>query len=1067
MRFGDANPALETPTRPDLLGDGERSHDDCATCRGVYDGHMLRGVRCRWVAVSLAALSSLVACHKTKAQSRATSISATAKPAVFMRESLTATREAMAAAYRLSLDSRLVGAIPLVAELLGAPLSKPPAVSWVAASHGWDIRVGTESLGTLDELCDFGAAHALLLDWAKKQLAAHPFMQETQPLPAFEPGFDEAAVKALRHAGKTWLVPALRGRAIHAMSGALLSLALQSLDATGEADVLLAAAWAATALDEAAGHAQPAQKMVLALVLGYRRAALQAAAWVPDIDAVRAYVLSDSKRLQALAEDPGSNLVTRYLWLRYLLLSDLSQEAETFLAERMAGTRGTMPVVQAQVMWGDFQILRSLASSGPAVVLRSAMRDAGEQYAARAAQATESRQENLILRHLNVSTGKLLAAFDGTLAALSSDKNDPTVPALAAYYRAAMLTALRDKGNDYLHVLCSNKAAAEFARTVRDDKGSLAATFAPWFDALVAADAGRPVTGELLAILQARQGMGGLALMDTFKTIQARDHWTRPMIYAAARALIARLDSRPQHRELAGRVAYRLPDLRLYERMERSFVEVAPGVSLSSQASFAVFAGDKALLEQTAELLRLRPCDRIHVAATRMDLGLLPPKAALREMQSAALGDRAGSKGLMCLIEVLENVVAANKIESWRLSANERAKRALKVTRAISRDPNGAIVSLARRWLAHHPDPRGLDGAAVRASLTRTLRRMGNAKEALLAIEPAVPTGQNAAMVEAAIDHALLKHADQARSLIAAAASRYPGASSVVARAGIEWRLGDPVEAARILKQSGEMGSSFDGQVGATVADVFVNDRIPGLKTAVAELFKAGLRDDTKQAVLDELVVTDVKRAIAVIDQLAEPIQKQYAVTRHYDAIRAVKGDEAAQALGRKLLRSASPSLAKLVISEYADEAPLWFLPMPPGPQDRDLQWLLRAVAAQRNPRSVYVDALRRHFAKPSPGKGLGADRYYVLGRLVMGLESEQVGTSLAGTTPSSSCEAAFYLGIRAQGLGKLEEAHDWYRVAAETSLPREAEHHFALGQLTVWSRQGKSLARIANEAAR
>ena len=1040
---------------------------DCGIRYPAYDEDMASLVRCRRrVAVLCAVVGSLVACHKPKAESRA-HVLAKVEPVLFMRESLAATREALAAAYRLSLDARLVRAIPLVVELVGAPLSGPPAVSWVETARGWDIRVGAESLGTLDELCDFGAAHALLLDWAKRQIAAHPLMEEPRPLPAFEPMFDEAAVKAVRKAGERWRNPTTRMRAIHAMSGGLLALALQSLDAMDAADALLAAAWAATALDEAATHTQPTQKMVLAHVLGYRRAAQQAAAWVPDTSAARAYVLLDNERLQALAGDAASDPVTRYLWLRRLLQSDLGQEAETFLAGHMAEARATMPVVQAQVMWGDFQIRRSLASSGPAVVLRSLMRDASDKYAERAAKALDSRDEGRILRQLDVDASKQLAAFDAALAALVLDNSNPTVPALEAYYRAAMLTALRDKGHDYLHTLSSNKAAAAFVQSLRDDKGRIAATFAPWFDSLVAADAGQPVTGELLANLQSLQGIGGLALLDVFKAIQAKDDWANPMGYAGARALMARLDSRPNNRDLAGKVAHRLPDLRIYERMHRSFVEVAPGAALSSQASFAVYAGDKALLEQTAALSQLRPCDRIHIAATRVDLGLLAPQAGMREMEAAALGDQEGSGGLQCLIGVLENVVAANKIESWRLPPGGRWEHTRNVTRALSSEPNGAIVGLARKWLGDHPDPRGLDGAAVRGSLARALRRMGKPAEALLAIEPAVSTGQGAAMRETAIAHALLKHADAARSLMQKSSARYPGASSVVGQAAIEWRLGNPVDAAKIVKQSGQSGEDFNRALGEAMADAFLGDKTPGLETAVNELFKTGIREDAKQAILDALVVGDVKRAIAVIDQLAEPVQHQYAIVRHYNAIRSVKGETAAQALGRRLLRSAPPSLAQLVIAGHGQEAPLWFLSEPPAPQARDLLWLFRAVAAQWNPRSVYVDALRRHFAKPSPDKGLGSDRYYVLGRLVMGLESEAVGTSLRGTTPSTSCEAAFYLGARAQGLGKLDEAHDWYRVAVETSLPGEAEYHFALTQLDIWSKEGKSLARIAKETMR
>jgi lipoprotein NlpI len=84
-----------------------------------------------------------------------------------------------------------------------------------------------------------------------------------------------------------------------------------------------------------------------------------------------------------------------------------------------------------------------------------------------------------------------------------------------------------------------------------------------------------------------------------------------------------------------------------------------------------------------------------------------------------------------------------------------------------------------------------------------------------------------------------------------------------------------------------------------------------------------------------------------------------------------------------------------------------------------------------------------------------------------MGLEDEAAGTALRGTTPSQACEVAFYLGARAQGLGKLDQAHDWYRAAVEMSLPSESEYHFALTQLAIWSAQGKSLERLAREGGR
>jgi len=198
---------------------------------------------------------------------------------------------------------------------------------------------------------------------------------------------------------------------------------------------------------------------------------------------------------------------------------------------------------------------------------------------------------------------------------------------------------------------------------------------------------------------------------------QGKIDWGEPASYAGARALMARLDSRPSNRDLAGKVAHRLPDLRIYERMHQSLADVAPGDVPSSQADFAAFAGDKALREKTAALPQLRPCDRIHITAKRVDLGLVAPQAGMREMATAALADQEGARGLLCLIGVLENVVHADKIEAWKSKPGGDGERSWNIVRALSKDPNGAIVRLARKWLAAHPDPRGLDGAAVRGSL--------------------------------------------------------------------------------------------------------------------------------------------------------------------------------------------------------------------------------------------------------------------------------------------------------------------------------------------------------------
>jgi hypothetical protein len=183
------------------------------------------------------------------------------------------------------------------------------------------------------------------------------------------------------------------------------------------------------------------------------------------------------------------------------------------------------------------------------------------------------------------------------------------------------------------------------------------------------------------------------------------------------------------------------------------------------------------------------------------------------------------------------------------------------------------------------------------------------------------------------------------------------------------------------------------------------------------------------------------------------------ATIRNFDVVRAAKGDAAAEAWGRERLAGAPGQIAARAIADHQEE-PLWLLDEPGPGEARDVLWLFRAVAAQWHSPSRHLETLKQHFALP------GDARYYLLGRAVMGLEDEAAGTALRGTTPSQSCEVAFYLGARAQGLGKLDEAHDWYRAAIETSLPGESEYRFALAQLTIWSVQGKSLARLAKEGS-
>ena len=996
---------------------------------------MAYGFRCLRLVVACTVVVMLAMCQKPRAAPKTAPIPGLdpggpprAAPAVFVRESLAATREALQSAYRLSLDARIVDAAAITAALVGAPLVQPPSVTW---QNGWRIRAGAVEIGSLAELPDFDQAHAMLVAWAGRQLAAHPMSRDAAPIEPAELLFDEAAVRAVRLGAKLWAEPARRAQGIHELSVGSVSLAFQVLDAMQAADRLLAAAWAATALDEALGHAQRAQRSLLAFALGYRRAAQRIAAPMAETSPVRAYVFADDTRLAALAAEPASDTTARFLWMRRLLLSRRYDEAQRWGQARLADFAAAVPVVLAKVVWGDFELQRSLASKAPALVLLSAFRDSGgvrSEQAARA-RALSSDPEQTILGRLGVEPGKALSAFDEAVSAMAGSKADPVADAVGAYYRGSMFTALRAKGRDYLHTLGSNPAAAWFARSLATDAGPTASTFKRWFDYLVASNSGQEVTGKLLENVQALPGIGGLALTDIFYEIQNRIDWANPTTYAAARGVVSRLDTRPADRALAGDIAQKLPDLRMLERMYRSVTEVAPGAFPGVHVFLAMYTGDPALIDAALAIPQLGVCDRIRVLETRAKLGLAPLGTALREMEAAAARDTGSADALVCLMDVLHT--------------NQR---------------RADIVRLARAWLDRHPDPRGLDGVTVRRYLAQALRGLGKNQEALRAIEPAVSSGQGGAMGEAAALYAITGQAEKAQAMAEAAAARYPGTASTVLLAEVAWRLGKPVDAARILKQTTLRTFDYDA-VARVFADVFVRDKTPGIEAAMQEIFKAGLGNDAQAAFIEALGKSDAKLAVAFMEKLTDPNARMLATIRSFDVVRAAKGDAAAEAWGRERLAGAPGQIAARAVADHQEE-PLWLLDEPGPGEARDLLWLFRAVAAQWHPPSRHLEALKQHFASP------GNARYYLLGRVVMGLEDEAAGTALRGTTPSQSCEVAFYLGARAQGLGKLDEAHDWYRAAIETSLPGESEYRFALAQLAIWSAQGKSLARLAREGS-
>ena len=79
---------------------------------------------------------------------------------------------------------------------------------------------------------------------------------------------------------------------------------------------------------------------------------------------------------------------------------------------------------------------------------------------------------------------------------------------------------------------------------------------------------------------------------------------------------------------------------------------------------------------------------------------------------------------------------------------------------------------------------------------------------------------------------------------------------------------------------------------------------------------------------------------------------------------------------------------------------------------------------------------------------------------LRVGLEDQAQVLSLV-TQPNRLCEVAYYVGLKAEAEGRIEDAIAWYRVVLDTGLMQEGEYRWALDALWSWASRARSIASL------
>jgi tetratricopeptide (TPR) repeat protein len=368
-------------------------------------------------------------------------------------------------------------------------------------------------------------------------------------------------------------------------------------------------------------------------------------------------------------------------------------------------------------------------------------------------------------------------------------------------------------------------------------------------------------------------------------------------------------------------------------------------------------------------------------------------------------------------------------------------------------------------WLESHSRSQDIEYVIARAALARQLYLEGRYPEAWGAVEPVIDSQQAGAMQRGAMTLNKLGRREEAEELAKRALDRYPdGLFLRVMLAQFYWEWGRPQDAAALLKSGPYSPSLSDWQeIGLKFAETFKDRPKEEVLGAFMALLRQGMGAFELEPVTAAIATTRKDDcAFQMVNQLHwGGIGDLTFRIDGYKYLKALKGPGPALEWVRTAI---PPSLYNptTMMAYMADEYNLlWDLVDKPRPgHDEDFAWTMRAAASVKlgpgkDPhRAELVKYCREH------PKGY----WETISRYLVGLASEEELLAQAKST-QQRCENAYYLGLRAQSEGRLEDASDWYRISVESGLTNMGEYRWAHNQLYLWEGKGMSLSRLAAES--
>jgi tetratricopeptide (TPR) repeat protein len=838
------------------------------------------------------------------------------------------------------------------------------------------------------------------------QLGAVPHAAPAGPFTGLS---DQSALARLREVQGRWNPrdPA----AVHDAAEALVALSFHALDTMEVGDALPARALAALALaEELRGGAEPAMEALLASAMGYWKSAASIASALPAADPLRAYILRDDSALEAVAE--SGTLWARLLWLRRLEALGRTDDAVDWRDEQLRPVARTVVGLRPALFQTHDVEARSIQHALP-MVKAAFERD----FASDRPQTAWSRLRSVL--PTQPKQEPLLESFEGELGEISAPGPVFDRALIAAYFRGAFYSGV----SATVTQLIDGHRAPEDARGFLESLGALSQPPAQhlgiWIDAQLPFSTaheytrGKPGAEALAASLE----LGPWALQHALRFVnQDEDASAR-----AARIVMARMDTRPEHRRmLAADALYAVPDVELAKRacaailLERD--DDASGVAICART-----LRDRERLLAVARSPALNLGSRAAALTFLSDVGLASPQEIDAEFGKLLPLDDGWARVVSPYVDVLEQ-----------------------------RGDHGGARRVIEAWL---PTPRGssIIEQSLRASRARMLQLEGNPQEAWRELEPLTGTGHYGVMMRAAYVLAALGRKDEAVAMARKRLDRLPNDwNSLTVLVELLWRAGKPDEAANTLMHPPFRVDvdAWRERIGPAFARAFADRPDADALGAFVSLKTAGVvRRNLRELAVGAAGEVRNTLALAMLTRLletgpADPV----LLVRTASVMRSLQGLSAATAWLRAQTRPEDVySLARILYEQRQHELLWTALPEELPATALDGVWLLRAADASRSPQeqALRAPALAQHFAAAQ------GTETYLLGRYLSGLSNVD---SVRRATHRT--RTAWVLGVRAEAEGHPSDASAWYQVAAAGEDMRDPERRFAEETLSRWVKE-------------